>query len=173
QRGATFEAVALVPGLEERLLHQVLGVVERPQHAVAVHPELGSVALRERDERGLVRDLGQHVFGIPYSARRHVNRTADAAENHRSPRLRRWSAARSLPSPAHPGMTFRGSRGSRPGTPRPCGGQPPRTGSGAPRRPRAWPEPPETGAAGAARRTARRGHRRAPRGLPPPARLAA
>jgi hypothetical protein len=42
------------PGARERLLHEVLGVLERPDHAVAVRLELTAVALEERGEGGLV-----------------------------------------------------------------------------------------------------------------------
>ena len=47
--------VAAPPRPEERLLHGVLGLVERGEHPVAVDVELAPVPLGERGERGLGR----------------------------------------------------------------------------------------------------------------------
>ena len=49
-----FEALAAAPGAQERLLHGVLGVVERRQHPVAVDVELAAVAARQVGEGPLV-----------------------------------------------------------------------------------------------------------------------
>jgi hypothetical protein len=46
---------ALAPRTQERLLHQVLGVLEGGEHAVAVELQLVAVAFRERGERVAVR----------------------------------------------------------------------------------------------------------------------
>ena len=49
------------PGLQERLLHRVLGLVERGQHPVAVDVQLSPVPLGEGGERELVtRDRRAH-----------------------------------------------------------------------------------------------------------------
>jgi hypothetical protein len=53
-RRATLEAMQVPPGAQERLLHQILRLVERAQHPVAVHPQLAPIALHERGERGVV-----------------------------------------------------------------------------------------------------------------------
>jgi len=49
-----FEAVAAAPGAQERLLHGVLGIVERRQHPVAVHVELAAMTARQVGEGPLV-----------------------------------------------------------------------------------------------------------------------
>ena len=46
--------VAIAPRAQERLLHRVLRLVERRQHAVAVHVQLAPVPLRACGERGLL-----------------------------------------------------------------------------------------------------------------------
>jgi len=51
--GLSLEALALAPGLEEGLLHHVLGVVVRAEHAVAVHLQLPPVRLHQPGERPL------------------------------------------------------------------------------------------------------------------------
>ena len=48
------EALAAPPSAQERLLDEVLGVLERAEHPVAVHLQLTAVALDERGERGLL-----------------------------------------------------------------------------------------------------------------------
>ena len=53
-RATALEAVAAAPGAQERLLHRVLGLVERGEHAVAVHVQLAAVALGELGEGRLV-----------------------------------------------------------------------------------------------------------------------
>ena len=58
ERRAPLEGVPPPPGTQERLLHGVLGVLERPQHPVAVHVQLPPVPLRQPRERRLV-DLAQ------------------------------------------------------------------------------------------------------------------
>jgi hypothetical protein len=52
------EGLPPTPGTGKRLLHGVLGVLERPQHPVAVHVQLAWVTLRQPRERRLV-DLAQ------------------------------------------------------------------------------------------------------------------
>jgi hypothetical protein len=52
--GAGLEAVAPPPRAQERLLHRVLGLLEGPEHPVAVHVQLAPVALHQRRERRLV-----------------------------------------------------------------------------------------------------------------------
>ena len=47
--------LAAPPGAEERLLHGVLGLVERGEHAVAVDVQLAPMALGERREGGFRR----------------------------------------------------------------------------------------------------------------------
>ena len=56
--GAALEAVAAAPRAQEGLLHEVLGLLERAEHAVAVHVQLAAVALHEGGEGGLVAGLG-------------------------------------------------------------------------------------------------------------------
>ena len=51
---AAVERVAAAPRAQERLLHRVLGLVERGQHPVAVDVQLAPVPLGERRERGLL-----------------------------------------------------------------------------------------------------------------------
>ena len=48
------ERLPIPPGAEERLLDDVLGILERAEHPVAVHLQLGPVALDEPGKRGLV-----------------------------------------------------------------------------------------------------------------------
>lgn len=54
ERGAPLEGLSPPPGTQERLLHGVLGVLERPEHPVAVHVQLPPVPLRQPRERRLV-----------------------------------------------------------------------------------------------------------------------
>src|SRR5438270_12560975 len=42
------------PGPRERLLHKVLGVLERPDHSIAVRPQLAPVALEQTGDSRLV-----------------------------------------------------------------------------------------------------------------------
>ena len=58
EAGAARRSVAAAPGPQEGLLHEVLGLVERAEHAVAVHVQLAPVALHESGEGGLVAGLG-------------------------------------------------------------------------------------------------------------------
>jgi hypothetical protein len=44
----------LVPGSLERLVHEVVGVVERSEHPVAVHVQLAPVTLEPGDDGGFV-----------------------------------------------------------------------------------------------------------------------
>src|SRR5262249_47923956 len=54
ERGSFFEAAQAAPGRDERLLHDVLGILERPEKPVAVHMELSSVGLDQLPKHGLV-----------------------------------------------------------------------------------------------------------------------
>ena len=47
---AAVEALAAAPGAQERLLHRVLGLVERGEHPVAVHVQLAPVPLGDVGE---------------------------------------------------------------------------------------------------------------------------
>jgi hypothetical protein len=58
KRRPALEGLPPSPGAEERLLDGVLGVLERPEHPVAVHVQLPPVPLRQPRERRLV-DLAQ------------------------------------------------------------------------------------------------------------------
>ena len=58
ERRPPLEGLPPPPGTQERLLHGVLGVLERPEHPVAVHVQLPPVPLRQPRERRLV-DLAQ------------------------------------------------------------------------------------------------------------------
>jgi len=49
---AVLEARAVSPRAQEGLLHEVLGVLERTQHPVAVHAQLASGAFHEGVEIG-------------------------------------------------------------------------------------------------------------------------
>ena len=51
QRGLPFEAVEVLPTAQERLLHQILSLLERAQHPVAVHPQLRPVPPGQPRER--------------------------------------------------------------------------------------------------------------------------
>ena len=54
QGGPPREGLPPAPGAQERLLHQVLRFLERPQHPVAVHPQLLAVALGRGAERHFI-----------------------------------------------------------------------------------------------------------------------
>ena len=45
QRRAFLQAVAIPPGTKQRLLHRVLGILQRPEHPVAVDQQLSAMAL--------------------------------------------------------------------------------------------------------------------------------
>jgi hypothetical protein len=68
EAGAALEAVEPAPRAQERLLHDVLGVVRRAEHPVAVDLERAAVRLHERAERPLVAGLGggdeQRLVGL-------------------------------------------------------------------------------------------------------------
>jgi hypothetical protein len=55
------EALATPPSAQKGLLNEVLGVLERAEHAVAVHLQLTAVALDDRGERGLLTRFRQLV----------------------------------------------------------------------------------------------------------------
>jgi hypothetical protein len=52
--GTALEGPAPAPRPQERLLHQVLRLLERAEHPVAVHPQLPPVALDKLGERRLI-----------------------------------------------------------------------------------------------------------------------
>jgi hypothetical protein len=54
---AAVESGPAAPRAHERLLHQVLGLLERAEHAVAMHEKLPSIAFDERGKRRLVSEL--------------------------------------------------------------------------------------------------------------------
>ena len=85
QRGAALEAVVAAPGADERLLHRVLGLERRAEHAVAVGRQLGAVCLEAALEL---------AGGGPRGGRRFLH----GAHAIGSPRLRK---ARRLLAPAH------------------------------------------------------------------------
>ena len=62
---AAREAQALAPGPQQGLLHQILGVLERAEQAVAVHLQLAPVALHACAEGG-------RVFGVHLGDKRVV-----------------------------------------------------------------------------------------------------
>ena len=64
ERRPPLEGLPPPPGTQERLLHGVLGVLERPEHPVAVHVQLPPVPLRQPRERRLV-DLAQTAPAQP------------------------------------------------------------------------------------------------------------
>src|SRR6266545_1759773 len=61
------EAFAPAPGSQEGLLHEVLGLLERTDHPVAVHVQLPAVTLDERGERGLVASSGGGDDAVPFT----------------------------------------------------------------------------------------------------------
>src|SRR5207244_11276309 len=63
QLGSAFEPVVATPGAHHRLLHRVLGLERRAEHAVAVRGELPSVLLEGRVDPG-IGDLG-HPAWVP------------------------------------------------------------------------------------------------------------
>jgi methyl coenzyme M reductase gamma subunit len=56
--------VARLRHAQERLLRQVLGLVQRVEHAIAVHAQLAAMALDERRERGLVARASRADGGV-------------------------------------------------------------------------------------------------------------
>jgi hypothetical protein len=59
------KGVQRAPGAQERLLHQVLGVVQRAQHAIAVHQQLAAIGLAQQLKRLLVAGFGSgQLVGI-------------------------------------------------------------------------------------------------------------
>src|SRR5215211_2291383 len=63
-RRADLEALARAPRAQERLLDEVLGLVERAEHPVAVNARLGAMALGQLRERRLVGQLVPHRGSI-------------------------------------------------------------------------------------------------------------
>jgi hypothetical protein len=55
------EALAILPRTEERLLHSILGVIERAQHSITVHLELVAIGFRNGRERLFI-DRSQDVL---------------------------------------------------------------------------------------------------------------
>jgi len=58
ERAASVEAREGAPGPQERLLHEILGLVKRTQHPIAVHLELAAERFGELLER-----LGRLLHG--------------------------------------------------------------------------------------------------------------
>ena len=58
QRRPALEAADVPPRPQERLLHQVLGLLDRTDHAIAMHPQLTAVTLDHPGERRLVTGPG-------------------------------------------------------------------------------------------------------------------
>src|SRR5258708_3024106 len=52
--GSSFEAGPPLPCSKQRLLHQVLRLIERPEHAIAVQVKLFPIRLGESGESGLI-----------------------------------------------------------------------------------------------------------------------
>ena len=50
-RAVEGEGRPTAPGVKERLLNEILGVLERAEHPVAMHPQLPTVPLEQRAER--------------------------------------------------------------------------------------------------------------------------
>jgi hypothetical protein len=58
------EASERLPGRQQSLLEEVLGIVERPEDPVAVHVQLRTVGVGQLGERVAVSDLGAGERGI-------------------------------------------------------------------------------------------------------------
>ena len=86
QRAATLEAVEATPRTEQRVLERVVGVVDRPEHPVAVRVQVTAMWLHEATERvgiagmrrvqvvvghGLVHGLG--ASSVTYHPRQHTD----------------------------------------------------------------------------------------------------
>ena len=81
----TVEVLAAVPRPQERLLDDVLGIVERRQHPVAVHVQLPAVAGREPSERRLVAgEGGVERVGLSHHSRSGL-RALTSCSNHPLP----------------------------------------------------------------------------------------
>ena len=88
----------------ERLLHQVLAVVEGPEHPVAMHVQLATVALDLVGESGLVRGQAMVIGGD-----RHVSVTVLGGKTHRTSN-QAWSRRRRSPCEPRRGAARRGCR---------------------------------------------------------------
>ena len=82
QRGSPLEAVESAPGSQERLLQQVLGVLQRADDPVAVHLQLAPVGVGELAKRVLVarpgtgeyvRIGGHHMVMTPFVLEKNRN----------------------------------------------------------------------------------------------------
>ena len=101
------------PGAQERLLDQVLGLVHRPGHPVAVREQLALVALRQRREVVELAPVVVVVMAVPVCMQ--VPTGVDGL-THRDPRAlvrRRVRRARGRPAPARPGCAGRAGRRRR------------------------------------------------------------
>ena len=74
EQRAAVEGLAPAPRAQERLLHGVLGLLERAEHPVAVHVQLAPVALGERVERRFVAGPGRGDGGGGDLGHRYVKR---------------------------------------------------------------------------------------------------
>src|SRR6266699_1916146 len=64
QRGLTLEGVAVLPGAQHRLLHQILGIMQRPQQAITVQVQFLAIWLDEGAEFGKVASCGVDLRGF-------------------------------------------------------------------------------------------------------------
>src|SRR5713101_6670409 len=64
QRGLTLEGVAVLPGAQHRLLHQILGIMPGPQQAITVQVQFLAIWLDEGAEFGNVASSGIGLCGF-------------------------------------------------------------------------------------------------------------
>jgi len=64
QRGLTLEGVAVLPGAQHRLLHQILGIMQRPQQAITVQVQFPAIWLDEGAEFGKFASSGVGLRGF-------------------------------------------------------------------------------------------------------------
>lgn len=121
QRGAPLEAVVAAPGPHHRLLHGVLGLEGRAQHAVAVAGQLGAVRLQPVRQRALFHRLFTVVRRPgPVRGRRFAHRRGVAHRGpfHRDPPIRLPASAPATvpgrPAPVCPSAGPPASRMVRP-----------------------------------------------------------
>src|SRR5258708_7739633 len=88
--GSSFEAGPPLPCSKQRLLHQVLRLIERPEHAIAVQVKLFPIRLGESGESGL----------ISRDRRLPLIRVADSQKVPAAPgvRCKPWSPSRRRPN---------------------------------------------------------------------------
>jgi len=81
KRRPALELVALAPGAQQGLLHQVLGVLHRAEHPVAVQLKLAPVPLHRRHEESFVIRADRGVHGVLLLQSRHTDYDASEARN--------------------------------------------------------------------------------------------